>query len=188
MVGESNRAPHLRRPCTPNRHIIENPGVGVTKLMLDDCVFPGCAPGLPVRGLIGNRLLAPQLKRIEHYFDRLASKSAKEEGIFPDNPANPDLYALWGCTSDGQVLGLQRVGSCWRMTLVPIPSNLVRLLHLPGVLEAQAKLAWIQIRPNRINCVRHGQLIPVWEAENSVSLQPEPKLKHLAKPSSILFD
>jgi len=188
MVGERQRRHHLRRPCTTNRHIIENPGVGVTKLMLDDCVFPGCAPGLPVRGLIGNRLLAPQLKRIEHFFDRLASRSAKEEGIFPDDPPNPDLYALWGCTSDGQVLGLQRVGSCWRMTLVPIPSNLVRLLHLPSVLGAQGKLAWIQIRPNRINCVRHGQLIPVWEAETSVSSQPEPKLKHLAKPRSLLFD
>jgi hypothetical protein len=136
--------------------------------------FPGRVAGLPVRALVGEGLLSPRLARMHAFFDRLASRSLREEAIPLDVQASAGLYALWGRLSDGEVLGLHQVGGVWRMTQVPVPSGLVRRLNLPGVLEARDKLAWVEIGPNRVHLLRQGERVPVWQAEVPAVPQPAP--------------
>lgn len=156
--------------------------VGVVNAMVEIGEFPCRVTDLPLRGLVGDGLLAPRLARMHAFFDRLANRSAREQGIPQAAQANPGLYALWGRTSDGEVLGLHRTGGVWLMTQVPVPSGLVRWLNLPGALEARDKLAWVEIGPDRIFLLRQGERVAVWRAEAPDSLPPGRQAPHGPKP------
>src|ERR1017187_4124289 len=106
--------------------------------MIEIDEFPGHVTGLPVRALVGEGLLSPRLARMQAFFDRLGSRSAREEAIPGGLQAHAGLDAVWGRTSDGEVLRLRRVGGVWRMMQVPIPSGVVRSLNLPGVLDRKS--------------------------------------------------
>ena len=153
--------------------------------MIEIDEFPGHVTGLPVRGLVSDGLLSPRLARMQAFFDRLASRSAREEAIPEDIQANAGLYALWGRTSDGEVLGLRRVGGVWRMMQVPIPSGVVRSLNLPGVLEAREELVWVEIGPDRIHLLRQGERVPIFQAEVPDSPQPAPQAPRGPKPPGL---
>jgi len=153
--------------------------------MIEIDEFPGQVTGLPVRTLVGEGLLSPRLARMQAFFDRLASRSAREEAIPEDIQANAGLYALWGRTSDGEVLGLRRVGGVWRMMQVPIPSGVVRSLNLPGVLEAREELVWVEIGPDRIHLLRQGERVPIWRAEAPEAPQPAPPTPRGPKPPGL---
>jgi hypothetical protein len=153
--------------------------------MIEIDEFPGQVTGLPVRALVGEGLLSPRLARMQAFFDRLASRSAREEAIPEDIQANAGLYALWGRTSDGEVLGLRRVGGVWRMMQVPIPSGVVRSLNLPGVLEAREELVWVEIGPDRIHLLRQGERVPIFQAEVPDSPQPAPRTPRGPKPPGL---
>ena len=142
--------------------------------MVENAEFPSCMADLNVQQFVGQGLLAPCLGRIWSFFDRLATKSAEEERIPLNAQSNAGIYALWGRLSDGQVLGLQRAGSGWRMTTVPIPSSLIRSLRLPVAWTARAELAWIQIGPDQISRFCQGRLIPIWEAQFPVPTPSKP--------------
>src|SRR5260370_15567019 len=150
--------------------------------MLEVGEFKGRVTGWPERGIIGDGLLSPRLARMHEFFDRLASRSAREQGIPEDVQANPGLYALWGRTTDGEVLGLHRAGGSWVVTRVPVPSDVVRSLNLPGVLEARDKLAWIEIGPNRVYLLRQAERIPIRPAQMRGYLGPGPRAPHAATP------
>jgi len=153
--------------------------------MIEIDEFPGHVTGLPVRALVGEGLLSPRLARMQAFFDRLASRSAREEAIPEDIQANAGLYALWGRTSDGEVLGLRRVGGVWRMMRVPLPSGVVRSLNLPGVLEARDHLAWVEVGTARIHLLRQGERVPIWSAEVPESPQPAPQRPRGPKPPGL---
>jgi len=137
--------------------------------------FPGHVTGLPVRGLVGDGLLPPRLARMQTFFERLASGSLRDQAIPKDLQANADLYGLWGRTSDGEVLGLRRVGGVWRLMRVPLPSGVVRSLNLPGVLEARDQLAWVEVGPARVHLLCQGERVPIWRAEAPDSAPSAPQ-------------
>lgn len=137
--------------------------------------FPGHVTGLLVCGLVSDGLLTPRLALMHAFFDQLASRSAREQGIRQELQANPGLYALWGRTSEGEVLGLRQVGGRWRLTQVPVPSDLVRRLNLPALIEARDNLVWIEVGPGRVNLLRQGRRFPIWQA--AVSGAPQPRLQ-----------
>ena len=51
------------------------------KDMIEIDEFPGHVTGLPVRGLVGDGLFPPRLARMHSFFDRLASRSLREQAI-----------------------------------------------------------------------------------------------------------
>ena len=159
--------------------------LGVVKDMIEIDEFPGRVTGLPVRGLVGDGLFPPRLARMHSFFDRLAGRSLREQAIPQDLQANAGLYGLWGRTSDGEVLGLRRVGGVWRMMRVPLPSGVVRSLNLPGVLEARDHLAWVEVGTARIHLLRQGERVPIWSAEVPESPQPAPQRPRGPKPPGL---
>ena len=138
--------------------------------MLEVNEFPGPVPGLPLQSLVADGALPPRLARMKMSFDRLASRSAAEQGIAIQSA--PGIYALWGRMSDGVVLGLHREDGVWRITRVPVPSGAVRLLDLPDVLEARSELLWVEIALDRVDLLRDGQHFPLWSAEAPAALSP----------------
>jgi hypothetical protein len=104
------------------------------------------------------------------FFDRLAARSAAEQGIQP----SPDHFALWARMSDGSVLGLHHVEGVWHLTRVPVPAAAVQLLALPDVIEARNELLWVEIAPNRVDLLRNGERWPLWQAEIAVSQTSRP--------------
>ena len=161
------------------------PRIASGKVMVEIAEFPGRVTGLAVRGLMGDGLFPPRLARMHAFFDRLASRSLREEAIPQDVQARAGLCALWGRLSDGEVLGLRRVGGVWRMTQVPLPSGVIRSLNLPGTLEAREKLAWVEIGPDRIHLLRQGERVPVWRAEVPAAPQPAPPTPRGPKPPGL---
>jgi len=147
--------------------------------------FPGHVTSLPVRGLVGDGLLPLRLARMQAFFDQLASRSLREQAIPQDLQANADLYGLWGRTSDGEVLGLRRVGGVWRLMRVPLPSGVVRSLNLPCVLEARDQLAWVEVGPARVHLLRQGERVPIWRAEAPDSAPSAPQTPRGPKPPGL---
>ncbi len=159
--------------------------LGVVDVMVEIDEFPGRVTGLPVRALVGDGLFPPRLMRMHAFFDRLARRSAREQAIPQDVQASAGLCALWGRLSDGEVLGLRRVGDGWRLMQVPLPSGVVSSLDLPGVLEAREKLAWVEIGPDRIHLLRQGERVPIWRAEAPEAPQPAPPTPRGPKPPGL---
>lgn len=137
--------------------------------MLEIETFPGYAPGLRLQGMVAESLLSPRLTRMKMSFDRLAARSAAEQGIEP----SPDCFALWARLTDGSVLGLQRVEGVWELTRVPVPAAAVRLLDLPDVTKARYELLWVEIAPNRVDLLRNGECQPLWQAELAPPISSE---------------
>lgn len=129
--------------------------------MLEIETFPGQVPGLPSRAVAAEYLLPPSLARMKMSFDRLAVRSAARQRI----QSAPDVYALWGRMSDGTVLGLHAIEGTWRLTRVPVPQAVIRLLDLPDVLEARNELVWVEIAPNQVEILRSGEHFLLWHAE-----------------------
>jgi hypothetical protein len=129
--------------------------------MLEVETFPGQVPGLPSQAVAADGLLPPRLTRMKMYFDRLGVRLAAEQHI----QSVPGLYALWGRTSDGGVLGLHQVDGDWRLMRAPVPPGAVRLLDLPDVMEARNELFWVEIAPNQVEILRDGERFPLWQAE-----------------------
>ncbi len=159
--------------------------LGMVDVMVEIDEFPGHVTGLPVRALVGDGLLPPRLTRMHAFFDRLASRSLREQAIPQDLQANADLCGLWGRTSDGEVLGLRRVGGVWYLMRVPLPSAVVCSLNLPGVLEARDQLAWVEVGPARVHLLRQGERVPLWRAEAPDSAQPAPQTPRAPKPPGL---
>lgn len=159
--------------------------LGAVDVMIEIDEFPGHVTDLRVRGLVGEGLSPPRLARMHSFFDRLASRSLREEAIPQDLQANAGLYGLWGRTSDGEVLGLRRVGGAWRLMRVPLPSDVVRSLNLPGVLEARDQLAWVEVGPARVHLLRQGERVPIWRAEVTDSPQLAPQTLRGPKPPGL---
>lgn len=136
-------------------------------VMLEVGTFPGQVPGLPSQAVAADSLLPPHLTRMKMYFDRLAIRSAAEQHI----QSVPGLYALWGRTSDGGVLGLHQVDGDWRLMRVPVPPGAVRSLDLPDVMEARNELFWVEIAPNQVEILRNGERFPLWQAESPLPVR-----------------
>ena len=145
----------------------------------------GHVTGLLHGGLVSGGLRAPRLALMHAVFDRLANRSAREQGIQQDLQADPGLYALWGRTSQGEVLGLRRMGGGWRLTQVPVPSDLVHRLNLPALIEARDNLVWIEIGARRVNILRQGRRSLIWQAEVAGSPQPQPPAPPGAMPPAL---
>ena len=160
-------------------------GVANDMVAVGEC--PGHVTGLPLRGLVSDGLLSPRLEQMQTCFDRLASRSAREQGIPQALQANPGLFALWGRMGGGEVLGLHRVGGVWLMTQVPVPTRFVHRLNLPSVLEARDKLAWVLIELDRIHLIRNGERVPSWPVDAPDSLQSALQAPHVPKPPSVFL-
>ncbi len=145
----------------------------------------GHVTGLFHGGLVGGGLLAPRLALMHAFFDRLASRSAREQGIRQDLQANSALYALWCRTTEAEVLGLRQVAGGWRLTQVPVPSDLVRRLNLPVLIEARDNLVWIEIGPGRVDVLRQGKRFPIWQSGVAGSPQPQPQAPREAMPPDL---
>lgn len=137
--------------------------------MLGIVTFPGAVPDFPLQAVAADSLLPPRLARMKMYFDRLGTRSAAEQRIEP----SPDRFTLWARLSDGSVLGLHQVEGVWQLTRVPVPSEAARLLHLPDVVEARNELVWVEIAPTRVDLIRNGERLPLWQTD--VPTTPTPR-------------
>lgn len=147
--------------------------------------IPDHVTGLLHGGLVSDGLLAPRLALMHAFFDRLASRLARDQGIRQDLQPNPGLYALWGRTTEGEVLGLRQVAGGWRLTQVPVPSDLVRRLNLPALIEARDNLVWIEIGPGRVDVLRQGRRFPIWQSGAAGSPQPQPQAPRETMPPDL---
>lgn len=137
--------------------------------MLEIVTFPGAVPDFPLQAVVADSLLPPRLARMKMYFDRLGTRSAAEQRMEP----SPDRFALWARLSDGNVLGLQHLEGVWQLTRVPVPSEAARLLHLPDVVEARNELVWVELAPTRVDLIRNGERLPLWQTD--VPTMPTPR-------------